>query len=179
MLKDMKSMISIATTLLCLGGLVATAAPIPATSSSSLIKNEMKIFSAKGFMIKTEGTNWQVIPQKGEDLFRFQPANSETASLSIRSDELKKSLSLEAYAKRWVKDYPQFGFDILGSRPFEQNGTRGLVIDLLHKKKNRQLRQVIYSRDQVAVIFTCTDNTDKFLQSLQSCNQIIQSFRWK
>jgi hypothetical protein len=156
----------------------AKAAPHPATSSSAFIQMERTVFTNKQFSLRTTGTTWKSMPLMSDDLFRFSPHEKSMAALSLRTDELKKTMDLEAYAKRWVKDYPQFGFDILGSRPFTQRGEKGLVIDLLHKKKSKQLRQVLFQKEMRVAIFTCVDESTSFLKTLQSCNQIIQSFRW-
>jgi hypothetical protein len=167
-------------------------APHPATSSSLLIKTDQKFFNHSLFTLKTEGTQWVSISHSQDDIYKFVPnlknqnsqsgnkkKLSEQAYMSVRSHKMNPKYNLEGYAKSWVKEYSQYGFDVLGSRNFDQVGFSGLVIDLIHKKKSKQLRQVLFEKDKQVVVFTCTDEMETFSQSIQSCNQIVQSFRWK
>jgi hypothetical protein len=170
----------------------AWSSPHPATGSSLLLKADQKFFNHSLFTLNSEGTQWVSTSHPTEDIYKFipkiNPSNnqaqnkksvSEQASMSVRSHKINAKYNLESYAKSWVKEYSQYGFDVLGSRPFEQVGFNGLVIDLIHKKKSKQLRQVLFEKDKQVVVFTCTDEMTSFSQSIQSCNQIIQSFRWK
>ncbi|MCJ8278081.1 MAG: hypothetical protein MJK18_14660 [Bdellovibrionales bacterium] len=81
--------------------------------------------------------------------------------------------------KRWIKEYPKYGYDVLGSKSFKTKKKRGFVIDLVNQKKKRQLRQVIYFKKKTAVLMTCRDHTASFSSSLKECNKIIKKFRWK
>ena len=71
--------------------------------------------------------------------------------------------------------------DLLGSKAFTQNKTQGYVIDLLNRKTNRELRQVIFMNQpkKSAVILTCRDSAKQFAATLKGCNEIIRSFAWK
>ena len=161
------------------------AAPIPGTSSSELFAPKIGVHHSKyGFMIDGVSSNWlQTQPPKKsryiETVYRSPEVKNETrATLTVRVDRLKKSLKLKNYVKRWVKEYPKYGYDVLGSKKFKSKGRRGYVIDLINSKKRRQLRQVIYLKNQTAVLMTCRDHVRSFKKSLRGCNKIVKSFTW-
>ncbi|MEZ0392553.1 MAG: hypothetical protein ACAH59_10070 [Pseudobdellovibrionaceae bacterium] len=159
----------------------AFAAPMPGTGSSLLVAPEMGLFwKRQGFQLKAGTTGWQLAAPQGEDdeQVRYLKPNSSTGSLAVRTEILKADLSLENYTKRWMKDYSNYGFEVLGTQPFFQNGSKGLVVDLLHKKSNQQLRQVLFVKNKKAVVLTCRDTQKFFSQTILSCNQISKSFEW-
>ena len=162
---------------------VATAAPMPATSTSALTAPEKGLyFTHKGFLLKTEGTNWLPVASNNEslmDAIRFAPKDSSsTGSLSVRTDKISAQVSLETYAKKFMRDYPNYGFDVLGSKTVTIHQSQGLVVDMVQKTKGKQLRQVILKKDNQVAILTCMDNKEAFLKTIAGCNQIIKSFEW-
>jgi hypothetical protein len=162
---------------LSLLGLNAFASPFPATGAALLAPQKGLFFMAHGFHLASP-TGWTL-----QEPFTFVSPQSSSAKLSIKEDILPTETHLETYAKRWMKDYTSYGFDFLGSRPFVNIGlgnkaTKGLVVDLLHKASDRQLRQVIFLKKKHAVILTCVDQKKEFNQTLNDCNQTIRSFEW-
>ncbi len=135
-----------------------------------------------GFTLKTEGTTWVPVADNHEsfvDAVRFAPKDSQmTGSLSVRTDKMASNVSLETYAKKFMRDYPNYGFDVLGSKTVAINQSMGLVVDMIQKTKNKQLRQVILKRNSQVAIITCLDDKEYFLKTIVSCNQIIKSFEW-
>lgn len=163
--------------------LPSLAAPYPATSSSALTNPEKGLyFLYKGFTVKTEGTNW--VPSSNSesllDTVRFSPKDKKIkeGSLSIRTDKIAKNASLELYTRKWMRDYPNYGFEVLSAKNFTLNGSPALVVDMLSRSKNKQIRQLILKNDDRVAILTCVDNKDTFTTSLQNCNQIMKSFTW-
>ena len=164
----------------------ALAAPIPGTTSSALVTPKIGIYKSKfGFEILAKNTNWiQTQPPKKsryiETVYRSpEMRNNTRATLTVRVDKLKKKSSIKNYVRRWVKEYPKYGYDVLGSKKFKAKGKSGYVIDLVNSKKKRQLRQVIYLNKKTAVLMTCRDHTNSFRSSLKECNNIIKTFKWK
>ncbi|MGZ3774341.1 MAG: hypothetical protein ACXVCY_12035 [Pseudobdellovibrionaceae bacterium] len=159
-------------------------APFPATSSSALTNPEMGLyFLHKGFTLKTEGTDW--VPKANSeniiDTVRFSSKdqnNNKAASLSIRTEKTAKNMALELYTRKWMRDYPNYGFEVLAAKNFSLNGCPALVVDMLSRSKNKQIRQVILKKEDRLAIITCVDNKNTFNKSLQSCNQITKSFKW-
>ncbi|WP_374075640.1 hypothetical protein [Bdellovibrio bacteriovorus] len=163
--------------------LLSLAAPYPATSSSALTAPEKGLyFLHKGFTLKTEGTNWVPVPgteQSLLDTVRFSSKdNPKDGSLSIRTDKVAKSASLDLYTRKWMRDYPNYGFEVISAKNFTLNGSPALVVDMLSRSKNKQIRQVILKNEDRVAIMTCLDNKATFNKSLQSCNQIMKSFSW-
>lgn len=158
-------------------------APYPATSSSALTEPENGFyFQHKGFNLKTAGTDWipMASPNSGLlDTIRLGSKDTQkTGTLSVRTDKVSKNVSLSLYAKKWMRDYPSYGFEVLSAKNFQLNGSPALVVDMLSRTKNKQLRQVISKNEDQVAILTCMDSRDTFKVSIESCNQIIKTFSW-
>ncbi|HVK61501.1 MAG TPA: hypothetical protein VM432_08125 [Bdellovibrionales bacterium] len=161
-------------------GQVAIAAPIPGSTSSKLVSPQLGLFrSPEGFVISAGGTDWKQTEGPKDNKFVATMYDSPgTAALTVRIDELKKETTLDAYVQKWMKAYPRYGFDVIGSKAFAQNGNKGFVLDLINRDSKKQLRQVLFLKDKKAVILTCRDDQKKFRESLKGCNQIIKTFAW-
>jgi len=162
----------------------ALSAPHPATSTSVLTDPQQgHYFQSQGFNLRTLGTDWLPTPQNKDSLFeavRFTPKGviEATASLSVRTDTLSKQGTLENYAKKWMRDYPSYGFEVLGAKSFAVSGSNGLVVDMVQRSKGKQIRQVILQKNQRVAILTCLDNQDSFQKTLTNCNQLVKNFEW-
>ncbi|WII72427.1 hypothetical protein QJS83_00915 [Bdellovibrio sp. 22V] len=159
------------------------AAPHPATSTSALTSPEKGYyFLHKGFTLKTAGTDWVPVAGSSDqsllDTVRFSSKGSKNGSLSIRTDKVAKNASLELYTRKWMRDYPSYGFEVISAKNFTLNGSPALVVDMLSRAKNKQIRQVILKNEDRVAIMTCLDEKSRFSESLQSCNQIMKSFAW-
>lgn len=163
----------------------ATAAPHPATSGSKLIAPKLGFYrSPDGFRLHAGDSGWlQAAPPRGNQtiltVYR-SPRSESKASLTVRVDRLARNATAERYVSRWIKEYPRFGFDVLGSQPFTQSGVRGHVIDLVNRDSKMQLRQVVFVSEarKRAAILTCRDNAPDFSSTLKSCNSIVKTFVW-
>lgn len=163
----------------------ALAAPIPVTSSSFVISNQIgKFISERGFSIHAEKTDWihSASPPDNPNiaaLYRSKTTHKGVqAGLTIRVDDLQIKQSLKNYVKQWLKDYPRFGFDILNSKPIRINSQRAFLLDMINRQTSRQLRQVVFLKNKTAVILTCRDHRESFKSALSTCNEIISNFRW-
>jgi hypothetical protein len=173
----------------CFGSLLfaslASAAPHPG-ATSALVTPKLGVFrSPFGFKLDSGGTGWQQAAAPNDNRYIAtvykspkKNAKGEAPMLTVRVDALKKDVPLEKYIERWTKEYPKFGFDVLGSQPFMQNKEKGHVLDLINRDNGRQLRQVVFMKKQKAVILTCRDHSDRFSDTLKDCNQIIRTFNW-
>jgi len=136
----------------------------------------------KGFTLKTDGSTWLPVSETEStllDTVRFAAKESSLGGyLSVRTEKVAKNASLELYTRRWMRDYPNYGFEILSSKPFALRGQPALVVDLLSRSKSKQIRQVILKNDDKVAIMTCMDSKESFAQSVQQCNQIIKTFQW-
>ncbi|MGE0763578.1 MAG: hypothetical protein AB7N80_09905 [Bdellovibrionales bacterium] len=164
----------------------ALAAPIPATSSSSLIGADLGLFiSEYGFSIHAGGTSWiHTSPPKDmpalTTLYRSPNlTHGVQPSLTVRVDQLKEALPLNKYAKQWMKDYPRLGFEVLASKPLRIGKEIAYLVDILNRDAGKQLRQVVFVKERTAVVLTCRDHRDNFDQTVRTCNEIIKNFKWR
>lgn len=136
----------------------------------------------KGFTLKTEGTSWVPVSSNEQsilDTIRFASKDPNSlGSLSVRTDKISKNVTLELYTRKWMRDYPNYGFEVISAKNFTLNGSPALVVDMLSRLKKKQLRQVVLKNEDRIAIMTCLDSQEKFSQSLQQCNQIMKSFTW-
>jgi hypothetical protein len=163
--------------------LQAWSAPYPATSSSALTAPEKGLFTLnQGYTLKTEGTDWVPIANSEDSILntiRYASKQSPAkGSLSVRIDKIAKNSSLDLYVRKWMRDYPNYGFEVLSSKNFKMNGNNALVVDMLSRAKGKQIRQVIVQNNDRLAIMTCLDDQNGFAQSVQQCNQIMKSFNW-
>lgn len=163
----------------------AHSAPIPGTSSSEFVQSEAGLFRSKHkFTIHANRTQWELSSSEDdspylEALFLApDQGHPVQASLSVRVDQLARKISLKTYMKRWIKDYPRLGFDILSAQKVRVNQQVGFLLDLTNRDNDRQLRQVVFLKERTAVILTCRDHRMTFKQTVKSCNHIIRNFSW-
>lgn len=164
----------------------AIAAPHPGTATSTLVSPTLGVYrSPLGFQLGAGNSGWtqSEAPNDGKYIATIyksplKPSNGDASSLTVRVDKINKNISLDKYVQRWMKEYPKYGFDVLGSTPFSQNKEKGYVLDLINRDNGKQLRQVVFLKKQRAVILTCRDQASTFKDSLKSCNQIIRTFSW-
>lgn len=161
----------------------ALAAPYPATSSSVLTDPAKGVFfHGFGFRLNNLEPTWAAVPSIGQEVFdsvRFEPrTGGGDSTLSIRMDRLPEKSNLETYARKWMRDYPTYGFDVRGTKTLTLGGGRALLIDMIQKSKNRQLRQVILQKDEKVAILTCMDDQSAFAATLHACNRLIRGFEW-
>lgn len=160
-------------------------APYPATSSSDFLKTGIGLFrSPLGFQVTSEKTNWihteapknqkfiATIYKAPESFKGVQPL------ITVRMDSMDKKKTLNQYMREWVKVYPRLGFQVLGTKKVKVSQKRGFMIDLIHSKTQRQMRQVVFVRDKKAIVLTCRGHQESFKTTLKSCNQIIRNFDW-
>lgn len=163
----------------------AMAAPVPGTTSSKMVAPKLGIYKSKfGFEIMAKDTAWmQTKPPRSsrfiETVYRSPiERNNVRPTLTVRVDNMKNQTNIKKYVRRWIKEYPKYGYDVLGSKSFKVGNKKGYVIDLVNSRKKRQLRQVIYLNKKIAVLLTCRDHSATFSQSLKECNNIVKNFKW-
>lgn len=171
--------------ILSLVSLNGHAAPSPATTTSSFLKTGIGMFrSPIGFEISADKTQWQHVAPPSQQkhiatMYKAPDTHKGVQPLiSVRVDDLRKKKSLNQYMRDWVKIYPRLGFRVLGTKKVKVSENRGFLLDLIHSKSQRQMRQVIFMRDKKAVVLSCRGHQDRFSVTVKSCNQIIRNFKW-
>jgi hypothetical protein len=146
-------------------------APHPGAAGSVLLsKSNGLAFASKGFLLPSEGTDWRWVDEN-----RFE-LNSSV--LTIHTEELKKRQDMEQYSKHWLKEYTQFGFEMLGTKAIGDTQYPALLVDLYHRKTDKQIRQVIRINERKVAILTCSHDRKGFNEMLPKCNQLMEKFSW-
>ncbi len=161
------------------------ASPHPGSGASRIMSPKLGFFrSPDGFRLHAGESGWmQTAPPKGNQtilsVYR-SPISESRASLTVRVDRLPRGQSGDRYIQRWLKEYPRFGFDVIGTQPFVQNGVKAHVIDLMNRDSKMQLRQVVFIHDgrRRAALLTCRDSKEAFTDTLKACNAIVKTFEW-
>ena len=141
--------------------------------------------SSIGFSLSNTGTDWELTPAPPDAdnivfLFRGkQIVNGHQATLTARKEKLEQEKDLKQYTRKWMNEYPKFGYNVLGQKPFTLDGRNAYVIDLISAASEKQSRQVISEKNGTVVVLTCLDNKEQFSRSLPFCNKIIRSFKWE
>lgn len=158
------------------------ASPHPGASTSILTDlNKGYFLKFHGFDIQLDSSDWGIKSNsKPMDYVFLLKKNLPqfTGQFSLKIFENTKKANLETNTKKWLKEYSQFGFEILGTKTFTQNNQKGVVIDLFQSSKIKQTRQIIFQNDKQLAIFTCQDTEKSFKNTLSLCNQLIKNFRW-
>ncbi len=138
------------------------------------------------FTISEAGTNWESTPAPPaadsiKALFRAKTSTENTqATLTVRTEKLEHGeKDLKDYVRRWLKEYPKFGYSVLGQKPFTLDGKPAYVVDLVSSTTSKQARQILAENNKTVVLLTCLDTKDSFEKTLPSCNTIIRNFKWK
>lgn len=173
-------------TVCCTIGSLANAAPFPATASSALVRQSLGLyFQPYGFKMPMDA-DWlqQDESSKPQDenisglSARFVNQKFPQVSISLETDALRAETTVESYAKKWMRDYANYGFEVLGAKTFQAGRQKGLVVDLQHKKRGIQIRQTIYIRKKQAVTLTCSGQSASFNKEIQLCNEVSRQFEW-
>ena len=108
-------------------------------------------------------------------------AKLKTVRLSLKKIETK--LTLDAYVKKSLRDYNQYGFTVLSTQQAMINNSPAIVIDLIQKNNQTQSRQVFLQKksttDHQIIMASCLDQTAVFAESVKGCNAAINNFYWK
>jgi hypothetical protein len=184
-LKNMKALIMIFSLFVFSNSV--NAAPIPATGSSPFAQALKNTLQADEFRVGTFNQEfWELSPQLNfnparKNAWHFQGIKqNNTARFAVHIDHLTNSMDLKQYVKKWIKEYPYLGFEILATNSMQIDGRPAFVVDLSNKVKNKQLRQFVVQNKEknMAVVMTCTDIRPKFLSTIEKCHEIVKNFQW-
>lgn len=166
---------------------ILLSAPLPTTGSS--VVNSPKwntAFSQMGFSFKLVSDEWVYLENPSQNRL---PANqqidmgfktlSESARLSLKTENYRGKINLEAYAKKYLRDYNQYGFEVISSKSIKINNIPAIVVDLIQKNKLTQSRQIFLNDNNKITIASCIDKTDYFSMTSNMCNQLINNYNWR
>lgn len=153
--------------------MMAYSAPWPATSSSVIFSSDYNyLLTFENVFISTKGLSWK----NGENIHRWKQI-SGTGQLLLSYDFLQGQNQFNEQQKKWLKEYLSYGFEVLNQKSFTHTSRLpAQLFDLIHKDKNKQVRQFIFQNKQKLAILTCTDSPAQFQKTASECNQIVQTF---
>lgn len=163
----------------------ALGSPIPSVGSSEvsqLLKNI--VISEYGFRVgNPQQTYWKLkddLTANSSNTFQYFAADPQqkTARFTINVDKFSSPTSFNAYVKKWVKEYPYFGFEILKTQSMKIGDQPCYLVDLAHRKQNKQLRQFVVVKKEFAVVMTCADEINKFKETAIQCADLVNNFQW-
>lgn len=164
---------------------LAHAAPLPATSSSSLVSSPAGLFiSSRGFRMNAGASAWiQSAPPKNiPSLVTVYKSPilkmGQQPALTVRVDDLHTRVPLKNYVKKWMKDYGRFGFEVLTAKQVKVGASQAFLLDIISRETSKQLRQLVFVKEKTAVILTCRDHKDSFAKTVVDCNEISKTFEW-
>lgn len=158
--------------------LILKASPHPTTASSNINQIQSgQIFSQMGFKLNFVPPTWT---WGDRDIQKNQfELKHQTSRLSFNFEETKSPVDLENFIKKYLRDYHQFGFDIVGQDTQKINKkTVSVVLDLRQKNNKTYSRQIFFQNGKKIVTATCIDRSDTSEQSLIECQKILNSFTW-
>lgn len=158
---------------------VSVAAPHPTTSASITNHVQSGIYSQLGFGLGPIQNGWIFVDSETSQKEQLSLKN-KSARLQFTSEKIKNGTDLELYVKKYLRDYNQFGFEIIGLQSIKNSKGRptSVILDIKQKNQKTQARQVFYQNEKKLVIATCTDSFDQFDFTLKDCNKILSSLYW-
>lgn len=183
----------------------STAAPLPLMSSLLVTSKSNHLLRDRGYVLDLDNSAWRLNQTKWNqsldqraaeelktDTIALHELTDEISlestlnqKLSINVQNLKKSSSLDAFTQRHIKEYGQFGFELLGNKKVSLGSKNLVLIDLFHRAQNKSVRQAIVGNNQgptsnrIAVIsceFMTKDQSTEAAASIKNCNDVIQKF---
>lgn len=138
------------------------------------------VYGENGFTLHNGGTHWMAKVEKLENKkeILFSQTNT-TGSLHVQSDILPEKQSFEDQLKKWIKDYPYYGFKILGTKTFKFQDRKGIMVDIVHRNKQKQVRQFLLEGPQNKyVVMTCENTIREFNNTLINCHKVLNTLKW-
>lgn len=158
------------------------AAPHPMAGSSVVNAPSSNIaFSMMGFRVGAIPSDWAYKSGFDDSAMAIEmgPRNEKSkAALNFHIETVPKKTSLEQYVRQYLRDYNQYGFEVVGLQSMKKNTVPSVIVDLTQKNKKTRSRQVFFIQDQKVVVASCLDNFETFDKTVYTCNQILGSFQW-
>lgn len=153
----------------------ATPHPTAGSSLINTVQNSL-VFSQLGFDLKNIPQDWQLHSPLETSLLEIGPKNKTI--LSFRTDSASENTNLEKYVRQYLRDYNQYGFEVIGLQSLAKTKNNTVVVDLVQKNKTIKSRQVFYKKNKEILQATCIDSFENFDRSIAICNKVLGSLRW-
>ncbi len=161
----------------------SSAAPHPLAGSSIVNRPQNSIaMSLLGFKLGAMPANWVYKNSSDLESLSLEMGPSESTSkslLTLRTETVAAKTDLEKYVRQYLRDYNQYGFEVVGLQSYKKSITPSVIVDLTQKNKQTKSRQVFYQHGNKIVLATCLDNFEHFEKTIQVCNRILGNFQWR
>lgn len=161
----------------------AGAAPHPLMGPSVLNQiNSGAVLSQMGFDVKNFPPGWALKKPSTEDAVAIDLGSEDPASkalLSFRIETVSPKTDLEKYVRQYLRDYNQYGFEVVGLQSLKQAALNSVIVDLNQKNKATRSRQVFYKKNDKIVMATCLDDFENFNKTILICNSVLNTFQWR
>lgn len=161
---------------------IAKTAPHPMAGSSMInAPNSNIAFSMMGFKVGQIPSDWTYKTTLEDSNMAIEIGSKDEkskAALNFHIETVAKKTSLEQYVRQYLRDYNQYGFEVVGLLSMKKNAIPSVVVDLTQKNKKTRSRQVFFIQDQKVVVASCLDQFESFDKTVFICNQILSSFQW-
>lgn len=159
---------------------ISFAAPHPLTGSSVINKPANSLaFSQLGFEVQNVPENWTFLKEINTTDDSIEIGIENKTLISFVSKEVSPKIELESYVRQYLRDYNQYGFEITGLSSQNKKTSPIVVVDLKQKNKDFKSRQVFFHKKTKLIIATCADQFSNFNQTINLCNRILETFKWK
>lgn len=162
---------------------LTSASPHPLAGSSIVnIPQNNIAMSQLGFKLGSMPSNW--VYKNNSDLnslsLEMGPIDEVSKSiLTMRTEKVSPKTDLEKYVRQYLRDYNQYGFEVVGLQSYKKAATPSVIVDLTQKNKLNKSRQVFFHKEGQLVLATCTDRFENFDKTLITCNRILGGFQWR
>lgn len=162
------------------GALKAEAA-IPKRSPADL-----NLFSARaGLTMDLRATTWTSapIPAQQSDLLVLLRSKENfkngPATLTVRKDpsSSETSIKLRKFVLKSLREYPKYGYRVVGQSEALLDGTHAYVLDVDNKKSLNRIRQAIVKRPEGILILSCTSPQSEVAAQLE-CDRLMRTIKW-
>ena len=148
-------------------------------SSNVLNFESSKYFLFLKINMPISSKNWKINWETSQlDQLKLDSVKEDKAQMSVHLSRVERKLSLNQYAKKWTKEYSQFGFDLMKVQNFKVNNSEMLLIDTYHPKLKKQLRQYITIKNDQVLLVGCQSGPEFFNSAVSSCEDSIKQMSW-
>lgn len=162
---------------------ISDSAVHPTTGFSTVnISNTLSFLSQFGFSVSYLPSDWKL--QSIESTEKSQKAlfAKKTAQIHFFTEIVNKNTDLEKYARRYLKDFNQFGFDLSKIEAFKaanNSKTEKIILQLSQKNRKTSAHQFFIQHDKKIVVSTCIDQAENFKFTSLQCADIIKNLVFK
>ncbi|OFZ31691.1 MAG: hypothetical protein A2622_03700 [Bdellovibrionales bacterium RIFCSPHIGHO2_01_FULL_40_29] len=161
----------------------ANAAPHPMMATTRI--NQIQsgaVFSQWGFSVQKFPLDWSLKTPLASDQNALEIGPMDMTSktlISFKAEHVSAKTDLEKYVRQYLRDYNQYGFEVVGLQSLKEQHHNSVVVDLNQKNKLTRSRQVFFKKNDRIVLATCLDSFEQFNKTILICNSILDTFSWR